>query len=90
MAKAWGPSAHWEVLPEMLAGDQPHEAQMLKLDWSKAAAELGWEPILRLTDALAMTLDWYRNVFQGADARTHCMEQIRAYAARALAEASAQ
>lgn len=76
LAQAWGPSAHWEVLD----GDHPHEAQMLKLDWSKAAAELGWEPVLRLSDALAMTLDWYRSVFHGADARTRCMEQIRAYA----------
>ncbi len=83
LARAWGPSAHWEVP----GGDHPHEAQMLKLDWSKAAAELGWEPVLRLTDALAMTLEWYREVFHGADARAQCMEQIRSYAARSRAEA---
>jgi CDP-glucose 4,6-dehydratase len=86
LAKAWGPSARWEVL----GGDHPHEAQMLKLDWSKASAELGWEPALRLPDALAMTLDWYREVFHGADARAKTMEQIRDYAARQQAEAAPQ
>ena len=34
---------------------------MLQLDWSKAAQQLGWRPALDLAEALALTIDWYRD-----------------------------
>ncbi len=70
--KVWGPPAKWEADP----GDHPHEDQMLKLDWTKASLELGWQPKLQLKDALDLTLDWYRDVLAGKDAREKCLEQI--------------
>lgn len=70
-------------------GDHPHEAQMLKLDWTKASLELGWHPVLSLTEALDMTLDWYQGVQAGDDARQKCFSQIEAYR-RKLREASSQ
>ena len=71
-AKIWGSSAKWEFDP----GEHPHEDQMLKLDWTKASLELGWRPKLQLKDALDLTLDWYRDVSAGKNAREKCLEQI--------------
>jgi CDP-glucose 4,6-dehydratase len=75
MAKAWGPSAKWELD----RGEHPHEAQMLKLDWTKASLALGWQPKLHLKDALDMTLSWYKDVLAGEDARGKCLDQITEY-----------
>lgn len=68
----------WQIEP----GPHPHEAQMLKLDWTKASHELGWQPTLSLTEALDMTLDWYQSVYQGDDARKKCLAQIESYEKR--------
>ena len=40
----------------------PREAHYLKLDVSKAKAELGWEPVLPLIKALDWIVEWYRTV----------------------------
>lgn len=60
-------------------GELPHEAQMLKLDCSKARSDLGWRPAMTLADALRKVVDWHRLVYQGADARAVTIEQIAAY-----------
>lgn len=62
----------WEFDP----GPHPHEAQMLKLDWTKAAQELGWHPVMTLPEALDLTLDWYQGVKSGDDAHQKCLSQI--------------
>ncbi len=74
-ARVWGPSAKWEFD----RGEHPHEDQMLKLDWTKAWLELGWRPKLHLKDALDMTLEWYRDVLAGTQARDKCLQQIEKY-----------
>jgi CDP-glucose 4,6-dehydratase len=81
LSTRWGGGANWDLD----AQQHVHEAQMLKLDWSKAQAELGWQPVLRLTDALDLTLAWYRQEAAGADARALCLEQIASYSARVAA-----
>ena len=48
MLRTWGASG-WDQ-PDL--GKQPHEAALLRLDCSKARAELGWRPTLRLEQAL--------------------------------------
>jgi CDP-glucose 4,6-dehydratase len=68
-------SPRWEID----RGEHPHEAQMLKLDWTKASLELGWHPRLSITQALDMTLDWYRAVQAGGNAREQCLSQLEAY-----------
>jgi CDP-glucose 4,6-dehydratase len=78
LAAAWGGAARWE-LDE---AEQPHEANYLKLDWSKAEARLGWRPALPLKDALAMTLAWYRAKQQGQQMRDFTISQIKQYAAK--------
>lgn len=39
---------------------QPHEANLLYLDCSKARSQLQWEPVWSLQEGIAMTADWYR------------------------------
>ncbi|HET9100289.1 MAG TPA: CDP-glucose 4,6-dehydratase [Acidobacteriaceae bacterium] len=72
------PAPRWEID----RGDHPHEAQMLKLDWTKAALEMGWHPLLSISEALDMTLDWYRETMAGASAREKCLSQMEAHRLR--------
>ncbi|HVF96941.1 MAG TPA: CDP-glucose 4,6-dehydratase [Flavisolibacter sp.] len=39
----------------------PHEAGLLKLDINKTVNELGWKPRMNASEAIATTIDWYRN-----------------------------
>lgn len=75
LAEIWGAGARWE----REEGVQPHEAQNLKLDWSKAATRLGWRPQLRLREALALTSAWYQARLQEQDMRAFTIGQIRDY-----------
>jgi CDP-glucose 4,6-dehydratase len=43
--------------------NQPHEASLLKLDISKAQAELGWSPKFCAQQSLEYTINWYKNYF---------------------------
>lgn len=55
-------TAHWpELAWHVTSRPQPHEANLLYLDSSKAKGRLGWRPVWGLTDTLAMTAGWYRN-----------------------------
>jgi dTDP-glucose 4,6-dehydratase len=40
--------------------DRPGHDRRYALDCSKIAAELGWQPLIRLDDGLRQTIDWYR------------------------------
>lgn len=40
--------------------DQHHEAGLLKLDISKAIAELKWQPKMNAEQAVRITMDWYK------------------------------
>jgi len=75
MAKRWGSGASWiaDTAPSV------HEAGTLKLDASKARAELGWLPQLRLGTALDWTIDWYRAWNEGSDMRAFTLNQIKQY-----------
>lgn len=66
-------------------GHQPHEANFLSLDASKARAKLGWRPRLPLAEALDWTYDWYARQRQGDDARQLTLDQISLYTALATA-----
>ena len=83
LASRWG-STPSDVPPrwEIDRASHPHEAQMLKLDWTKASLELGWRPTLSLAETLDMTLDWYKGVHAGEDARHKCLTQLDAYQER--------
>lgn len=78
VAAIWGADAKWDLHP----GDLPQEAQMMKLDCSKAAELLQWKPALDLAAALELTVDWYRDFYAGRDPKQKYLEQIAAYCAR--------
>jgi len=49
-----------DVAWECDSSPQPHEANYLKLDSSKAKARLGWQARWRLQTALQKTLEWHQ------------------------------
>jgi CDP-glucose 4,6-dehydratase len=73
MAKAWGVASGWRDWQ----GEVPHEAGLLKLDCSKARAELGWRPTLTLDQAIDIIVAWHKAVGAGEDAREVSLRQIR-------------
>ncbi|HEY3599564.1 MAG TPA: CDP-glucose 4,6-dehydratase [Paraburkholderia sp.] len=60
----------------------PHEAGLLLLDAGKARAQLGWDTLLKLDEALRWIAEWHRTVRSGASARTITLAQIERYEAR--------
>ena len=63
------------------ASPQPHEANMLKLDSSKAKALLAWRPRWNLHTALQMTLAWHLAWKEDSDMADISIEQIQKYEA---------
>ena len=75
MVKFWGEGARYE----WDKSEQPHEANFLKLDCSKAATRLKWHPQWRLADTLEKIVHWHRSWLQEADMQTHCLYEIKGY-----------
>lgn len=75
LASKWGSGASWthDNSPSS------HEHRFLRLDASKARAELGWRPRLNLETALDWTLDWYRASTKCKPMREETEAQIAAY-----------
>ncbi len=62
-------------------GQQPHEANLLRLDIAKATTFLGWQPKLTLEETVRWTVDWYRSHHANpANARAITEQQIDQYA----------
>jgi CDP-glucose 4,6-dehydratase len=62
-------------------GETPHEAHYLKLDSSKARAELGWTPGWALDNALSSIAAWHTAERRGGDVRGLTLAQIAAFQA---------
>jgi len=75
LAADWGENARWQVDDQ----PHPHEAKMLKLDWSKASDALDWRPTMPLKQALQFTSAWYRRRNAGEDPRAITLEQIKQF-----------
>jgi CDP-glucose 4,6-dehydratase len=75
LTKGWGDGAAWE----MDARPQPHEANYLKLDCSKAANHLHWRPRWSLDHALEKIVHWHRAWIGGANMHDECIRQIAEY-----------
>lgn len=56
LARHWGEGASWT----RDSAGHPHEAQQLRLDWSKARTQLGWAPRWELDETLRRCVSWYR------------------------------
>ncbi|WP_439393092.1 CDP-glucose 4,6-dehydratase [Bradyrhizobium sp. PMVTL-01] len=72
LVRAWGEGASWT----RDVSEHPHEATYLKLDSSKATHELGWAAMLRLEQALSLTVEWYKAEQRGADMKAVSLDQI--------------
>ena len=68
----------WRATPDPHA---PHEAGRLALTIDKARTDLGWTPVWGFEAAVAQTMQWYRGVHDGADARELTLDQITAFQA---------
>lgn len=60
---------------------QPHEAQYLKLDISKARSRLNWRPTWNLDLALEKTIDWQKAWLKKENVRDLCFRQIEEFSA---------
>jgi CDP-glucose 4,6-dehydratase len=75
---------HWPSVRMVHERDAntPHEAGLLALDASKAAARLDWTPVLGLPQALEWTARWYREFFDGERAASALVaDELARYAA---------
>jgi len=76
IANLWGHDVKWEKDK----GNHPHEAQLLKLDCSKARTLLGWRSLLSIEKTLAWTVDWYKSYYSDTNfLRKKTEEQITNY-----------
>jgi CDP-glucose 4,6-dehydratase len=75
MTQFWGGNASWKL------DEDPgvHEAGYLKLDASRARAELAWHPRLQLETTLHWLVDWYKAWQSGEDMHRFTLAQIAAY-----------
>lgn len=78
LTRFWGDGATWQQDDR----DHPHEANYLKLDCSKANAQLGWMPQMSLAEALEWTVEFYRSYYKGDSVRTTVEAQLGRYQER--------
>jgi len=73
---AWG-SGSWRDASDP---NQPHKANILRLNIDKVIWQLNWRQRWGIDQALHYTVDWYRQYFQEqADMQQVCFDQINAY-----------
>jgi CDP-glucose 4,6-dehydratase len=71
LIKLWGDGS-WEC-PD---NNEPHEAGYLKLDCSKAKAQLNLSPSWSLSEALCRIVDWHKAYLSGANVKEISLAQI--------------
>lgn len=76
MAQCWADGAQFRIEANAAA---PHEAHYLKLDCSKARAQLSWTPRWSLARALDEVVGWHREFLAGSDMRQVCIDQISSF-----------
>ncbi len=76
MCARWGDGADWTRDESV----QPHEANYLKLDISKARFGLGWQPRWSLPQALDRIVAWHRAWMSGADMHAYSLEELERFA----------
>jgi CDP-glucose 4,6-dehydratase len=59
----WGDGTY--LTPEQKGA--PHEAHLLQLDISKAEKDLGWRPAFTVSEAIEMTVNWYKEYHHKSD-----------------------
>ena len=75
LCEEWGNDASW-ILEQQ---NQAHEANVLKLDISKAREQLNWSPRWSLENSLSKIVSWHRAWLEGQDVKAVCLEQISSF-----------
>lgn len=74
MTAMWDNSS-WKIDQNL----NPHEADYLKLDISKAKFKLGWSPTWDLSYTLEKIVDWHKAWLNNEDIRGVCLAEIEEY-----------
>lgn len=77
ITKKWGGGA-WK---QVSFPNEPHEANFLSLDCTKAKTYLNWVPKLNIDEALEFTVEWYKN-YNKYNTYELCKNQISEYVKR--------
>lgn len=72
LVAGWGNNACWHLD----GADQPHEANFLKLDCSKAHTQLGWGPKWTLEIAIEKIISWHKALESKQNMRDFSLNQI--------------
>jgi CDP-glucose 4,6-dehydratase len=75
MAAKWGKGASWNLDID----NNPHEAGFLKLDCSKAANRLKWQPKWSLEETLNKIINWHQLYLNNGDVKEECLKEIKNY-----------
>lgn len=75
LVSEWGDAARWEKE----GSEQPHEANLLKLDCSKARAQLGWVPKWDLETATKKIVQWQKAYQAKENMQEVSLAQINQY-----------
>jgi CDP-glucose 4,6-dehydratase len=71
----WGQDASWITDKK----ENPHEAELLALDATKAETQLNWHNKLSFEETLDWTLDWHKAVTEGANPLEQTPAQINKF-----------
>lgn len=75
MVGTWGKGASWELDKN----SNPHEAGFLKLDCSKAAVKLNWQPNWNLEYTLNLIVNWHQDWRAEKNMNQKCLQEIANY-----------
>ena len=75
LVSLWPDDVSW-VLDD---SEQPHEAELLKLDISKVKMRLKWNPTWDLNKTLQSIIEWHQSWLNGEDMRRVTLSQINNY-----------
>lgn len=75
MVATWGAGASWELDKN----NNPHEAGFLKLDCSKAASRLYWQPKWNLEKTLGLIINWHQDWRSGENMNEKSLQEIANY-----------
>jgi CDP-glucose 4,6-dehydratase len=78
MCAFWGEGASYEIEPAPLH----HEDHYLKLDNSKAKAELGWQPRWNVRERIEKVVEWTQAYRENQDVRAVCLKQLEEFASQ--------
>jgi len=74
MISKW-PDSSWELDQN----SNPHEADFLKLDISKAESKLGWKPVWELSHTIDKIISWHKAWLYKEDMQAVCLAEIEEY-----------